>query len=293
VDLLGLVAFMLLCGKWMTRLWTLQEICLAKNGLVLTALGPVKFKEIIQVLCYLSGHQEDHEDITGPFKPSILRTVHKAVEASRFQLMYCRLIFLVFIDGDSPSLTTLISSCHGRRAGNDIDYARAFFPLLGLQWKIQNSREEGMINIYQSKPYQAKRLILMFGSPRFCVYGWAPSYLTGLVGTIISPDEPLGDVEWRERGLARKWYTYKVSDHQPPNDADVLNLVVEKPESNPVVIACRLDPREAWQSLACLLNAISEGHAFTLANQELDFQKYQRSGHSGNPSGAGCRSGPH
>jgi hypothetical protein len=138
------VAFVLLCGKWMTRVWTLQEICLAKNGLVLTTLGPVKFKEIILALRYLSGNQEDHEDIIGPHSLSILRTVHEAVDASQFEQMYLRLIRLVLIEGQAPSLTRLALSCYGRRTGNDVDYARAFFPLLGLAWKAQNSREEGM-----------------------------------------------------------------------------------------------------------------------------------------------------
>ena len=36
-------------------------------------------------------------------------------------------------------------------------------------------------------------------------------------------------------------------------------------------MACRLDPREAQQSRDCFLNAISEGHAFTLSNKELAF----------------------
>lgn len=266
------VAIVLLCGKWMTRLWTLQEICLANNGLVLTALGPVKFKDIIRTFRYLSGNQEDQEDILGPHDPSILQTVHDAVDASKFEQMYLRLARLVFVEGQKPSLTSLALSCSGRRTGNDIDYARAFFPLLGLEWKVQNSREEGMKQIYDSQAYYSKRMVLMHGSPRSSFRpGWAPSYLTGLMGPILSPDDPLGDIDWIKRGLARRWYTYKISGHQPSRDPNVLILLVESLESRPVMMACRVDLREAQQSRDCFLDAISKGHAFTLSNKELAF----------------------
>ena len=266
------VAVVLLCGKWMTRLWTLQEICLAKNGMVLTALGPVKFKEIILALRYLSGNQEDQEGIFGPHDPSILQTVHEAVDASKFEQMYLRLARLVFVEGQKPSLTSLALSCTDRRTGNDIDYARAFFPLLGLEWKVQNSREEGMKQIYDSQPYYSKRMVLMHGSPRSSFRpGWAPSYLTGLRGPLLKPDDPLGDIDWIKRGLARRWYTYKIRGHQPAREPNVLILDVENLESNRVVMVFRLDLREAQQSHDCFLEAISKGHAFTLSNQELAF----------------------
>ena len=266
------VAIMLLCGKWMTRLWTLQEICLARNGVVLTALGPVEFKEIVLALRYLSGNQEDQVDLLGPHDPSILQTVYEAVDASKFEQMYLRLARLVLVEGQKPSLTSLALSCYGRRTGNDIDYARAFFPLLGLEWKVQNSREEGMNQIYDSQPYYSKRMVLMHGSPRSSFRpGWAPSYLTGLSGPLLKPDDPLGDIDWIKRGLARRWYTYKICGHQPARDPNVLILHVEKLESNPVLMVFRLDLREARQSHDCFLDAISKGHAFALSNQELAF----------------------
>ena len=266
------VAVVLLCGKWMTRVWTLQEICLAKNGLVRTALGSVKFKDILLALRYLSGNQEDLEDFIGPHNPLILQTVHEAPDASKFEPMYLRLIRLFLIEGQKPSLTSLMLSCYGRQTGNDIDYARAFFPLLGLEWKVQNSREEGMNQIYDSQRYYSKRLVLMHGSPRSSFRpGWAPSYLTGLTGPILSPDDPLGDPEWTKRGLARSWYTYKINGQQPSRDPNVLIHLVENLESNPLIMACRLDPREAQQSRDCFLNAISKGHAFALSNKELAF----------------------
>ena len=264
------VAVVLLCGKWMTRLWTLQEICLARSGLVLTALGPVKFKDIILALRYLSGNQEDQEDIFGPHNPSILQTVHEAVDASKFEEMYLRLARLVFVEGQKPSLTSLALSCFGRRTGNDIDYARAFFPLLGLEWKVQNSREEGMKQIYDSQLYYSKRMVLMHGSPRSSFRpGWAPSYLTGLRGPLLSPDNPLGDIDWTRRGLAMRWYTYKIGGYQPAKDPNVLILHIENLESNPIIMAFRVDLREAQQSHDYFLDAISKGHAFTLSNQEL------------------------
>ncbi|MCJ1386837.1 hypothetical protein MMC17_009965 [Xylographa soralifera] len=266
------VAVVLLCGKWMTRVWTLQEIWLAKDGLVLTALGHVKFREILLALRYLSGNQENNESVIGPHSPSVLHTVHETVNAPKFEQMYLRLIRLVYIEGQKPTLTSLALTCYGRRTGNDIDYARAFFPLLGLEWKVQNSREQGMDQIYKSQMYNAKRLVLMHGSSR-CSFrpGWAPSYLTGLIGPILSPDDPLGDIEYTKRGLARRWYTYKIGGHRPFRDQNVLILLIENTESNSIMMACRLDPREAQQSRDCFFNAISEGHAFALSNQKLAF----------------------
>ena len=188
--------------------------------------------------------------------------------------MYLRLIRLLrdHDEGKKPSLTSLVLSCYGRRTGNDIDYVRAFFPLLGLEWKIQNTREQGMRQIYDPQAYYSKRLVLMHGSPRSLVRPcWAPSYLTGLTGPFLSPDDPLGDPEWIKRGIWRKWHTYKISSHKPSNDPDVLILSVENLERNPALMACRLDPREAPQSRECFLNAIAEGHAFALSDKELVF----------------------
>jgi len=65
--------------------------------------------------------------------------------------------------------------------------------------------------VYNEQRYYAKRLVIMNGSPRSSFRpGWAPSYLTGLGGRPIGPEDPLGDIEWQVRGLKRNWYTYKV-----------------------------------------------------------------------------------
>lgn len=266
------VAVVLLCGQWMTRLWTLQEICLASNGLVMTAFGSVKFKDIIRALCYLSGNQQTHEDIVGPMDSQLLQMIKHEKNKPLFECIYIRLVRLFRFDEKIPSLTSVALSCYGRQTGNDIDYARAFFPLLGLEWKVQNSREEGMNEIYDSQMYYAKRMILMHGSPRSTFRpGWAPSYLTGLHGPILSPDDPLGDIEWEKRGLKHNWYTYKVVNHGPANDPSVMILSIQSAEKDPVLTACRIDARETEESRNCFLGAITQGEAFLLSNRELAF----------------------
>ena len=77
------------------------------------------------------------------------------------------------------------------------------------------TREEAMELIYfhDEQSQHSKRLLLMPGSPRSPLRpGWAPSYLTGLRGRPIGPEDPLGDIKWEKRGLKRNWYTYKVGE---------------------------------------------------------------------------------
>ena len=147
------VAVVLLCGQWMTRLWTLKEICLASNGLVMTAIGSVKFREMIRALYYLSGNQQEHVHIVGPLDPQLLKMIKKDTSEPLFEPIYLRLVRLFRFDEKKPSLTSAALSCYGWQTKNDIDYARASFPLLGLEWKVQNSREEGMNQIYDSQAY--------------------------------------------------------------------------------------------------------------------------------------------
>ena len=127
------VAVVLLCGQWMTRLWTLQEICFASNGLVMTAIGSVKFKDMVRALCFLSGDEETNEDIVGPMDSQLLQMIKYEKNEPLFEYIYLRLVRLFRFDEKRCSLTSVALSCYERQTGNDIDYARAFFPLLGLE----------------------------------------------------------------------------------------------------------------------------------------------------------------
>ena len=112
----------------------------------------------------------------------------------------------------------------------------------------------------------------MQGSPRSSFRpGWAPSYLTGLRGPILSPDDPLGDIDWVKRGLERKWYTYKIINHCPANDLNIMILSIQSAEKDPIIAAFRIDARETQESRNCFFNAIIQGQAFLLSNKELAF----------------------
>ena len=86
-----------------------------------------------------------------------------------------KLVKLVGTHEKKPSLGQIVMSCQDRKTGSDIDYyPRAFFPVLGLTWKINLTQEEGMELIYNEQKYHTKRLLLMHGFPRSLVSpSWA------------------------------------------------------------------------------------------------------------------------
>jgi hypothetical protein len=195
----------------MTRVWTYQEIYLAKTAVVLTGTGVVNFVDMTRRLRALSGNGSHLPEIFGTLPSSLDTVISAERNPAKYEELYLTLARLLGTDGKKPSLAQIAMSCSSRKTGNDIDYARAFFPVLGLTWRTSLTREEGMELIYGEQKYYAKSLLLMHGSPRSSFRpGWAPSYLTGLVGRPLGPDHPLGDIEWGKRGLKRSWYTYKV-----------------------------------------------------------------------------------
>lgn len=207
------VAVCLSCGKWMRRLWTFQEIYLSRKAVILTKNGLVDYLTMAARLRSLSGLDDELPQMYASIPHKDLMAVQSTYKnPAKYQELYLQLARVLGIDGKKPSLTQLAMACQDRRTGNDIDYARAFFPVLALTWNSTLSREEGMEVIYNEQRYFAKRLLLMHGVPRSSVrLGWAPSYLTGLVGRPLGPEEPLGDIEWERRGLKRDWFTYKAS----------------------------------------------------------------------------------
>lgn len=213
------VAICLSCGKWMRRLWTFQEIYLCRKAFILTQNGLVDYLTMAARLRSLSGLDDEVPQMYASMSSKDLMAVQSTHKnPAKYQELYLQLVRVLGIDGKKPSLTQLAMACQDRRTGNDIDYARAFFPVLGLTWNSTLSREDGMELIYQEQQYYSKRLLLMHGVPRSSArLGWAPSYLTGLSGRPLGPEEPLGDIKWEKRGLKRDWYTYKA---RPPLNGD-------------------------------------------------------------------------
>ena len=175
------VALALRCGKWATRIWTYQEIKLATRALVVTAQAVYDFAELITIL------------------ESVI------ADAPHMKVLYNFLGRLQRHDDLGVSIPDIVTACQSRKAGFDLDYARAFFPTLGLRWEDGMTREEGMQMIYRSQKLHASRIVAFHGCPRLGIRpAWAPSYFVGLEGVVGEPQS------WEERGLRGEWHVLKV-----------------------------------------------------------------------------------
>lgn len=175
------VAVALRCGKWATRIWTYQEIKLATRALVVTAHAVYDFAELIQVL------------------ESVI------ADAPHMKGLHTYFARLQRRDDLGVSIPDIVTACQTRKAGFDLDYARAFFPTLGLRWEDGMTREEGMQMIYRSQKFHASRIVAFHGCPRLAIRpAWAPSYFVGLEGVVGKGQS------WEERGLRGEWHVLKV-----------------------------------------------------------------------------------
>ena len=266
------VAISLLCGKWMTRVWTYQEILLAKKAFIITGNGFVEYKVMVRMLRTLSANTGHLSDILGDDSDDLSESCYSDINPAKYEEIYLAFGRLLTGDGNCPSLAALALSCYLRKAGHDLDYARAFFPTLNLTWTMTMTREEGMKLIYDSQRWYAKRLILMHGSPRSSfIPGWAPSYLTGLEGKPIGPEDDLGDIEWEKRGLKRMWYVYKVTKSQLIRAPSGLLLEINERNGSNIEAVCSLSDREREESISGFFTAVADGSAYMLSNTALTF----------------------
>lgn len=180
------VAVALSCGKWASRVWTFQEIKLASRALILTATGSYDFEELVSVLKRLE--VEDH---------------------NRFNNLWLRFGIMAKDEEHGLSIPDIVMACGERRAGQDVDYARAFFPVLGLEWEYGMTREQGMQKIYNSFKRHASRVACFYGAPRMSIQPrWASSYFHDLEGYVTEP------MEWKDRGISGEWYAVRVAGVQ-------------------------------------------------------------------------------
>ena len=130
------VAVTLSCGKWATRVWTFQAIKLASRALVVTAKSAYDYSELVTLLESMSSKDPD-----------------------RYRKLYLRLGTLQKNEACGLSLPDIVMACGTRQSGQDIDYARAFFPVLGLKWEYGMTGEQGMQQIYWSYKRHATRIV--------------------------------------------------------------------------------------------------------------------------------------
>ena len=265
-DDLADVAVGLICGKWMTRIWTYQEIKLVERALIITGRGLVDYRDVVSRVRDLAGVSRD-------VSTQIDSPISSAFHNMKYRNLYHTLKILLCDLPEKPSLINIVQACSNRVTGNDIDYARAFFPVLQLEWREGLTREQGMEKIFRSQLYYAKQLLLMNGSPRSAVWpGWAPSYLHGLSG---KPDE---EVEWESQGLRRMWYAYAVRSRRetPAGFNDKLNVIFELDEGaeGEYVCICEMGNDESEESKAEFFRAISDSIAYILTDSPLEYVRH-------------------
>lgn len=233
------VAVILLCGKWVTRVWTYQEIKLASHALIITANDFFVYQDVIDRLKALE-------------------------EQNRLRFHALCLFFAIMGKNDAAglSLTDIAYGCTSRKSGHDVDYARAFFPVLGLKWEFGMTREQGMEMIYRSQKHHATRLAAFYGAPRLSMQpAWAPAYLTGLEGQIRAP------MDWAERGVEGDWFVLKICKVVKTFTRlgkHVINLDVNCSECR--LVQCVLSETESEVVVKAVQTAIERGQAFILSS---------------------------
>ena len=234
------VAVAVACGKWVTRVWTYQEIKLASRALILTASGYLEYSSVVDTLSNL-----------------------KATNHSRYHSLWLQFACMMKDEAVGISIPDIIKSCTTRESGQDVDYARAFFPVLHLKWEFGMTREEGMQTIYTSYKRHASRVACLYGAPRLRDFpAWAPSSFSNLEGSVTDP------MQWEERGIRGEWYAVKVGSVKETfvnGGRFVFELVVDCPGSSDM--QCALAPNEPLEVRQATLTALERGSCYVLSAQ--------------------------
>ena len=247
------VAVVLACGKWATRVWTFQEIKLASRAVVVTATRAYDFKELVDVVKSLEGQDFD-----------------------RFHKLWLKLAIMGKNDV-GLSIPDIVTACRRRNAGQDIDYARAFFPVLGLEWEYGMTREQGMQKIYDSNKRHASRVACFYGVPRMTVEPcWAPSYFHHLEGYYSEP------MEWEDRGIRGEWYTVKIASVQGTfRNGGRLVLDLDTDCEGDGYMQCACAPNENETITKAFETAVERGNCYVLSGQssrDIENAEFARTG---------------
>ncbi len=234
------VAVGLACGHWGARVWTFQEIKLATNAVVLTATTTYSFRSIVSTV--------------------------KALEVEQYDLfhgLWLRLAIMENNETTNLSIPDIVMASSTRKSGQDIDYARAFFPVLGLKWEYGMTREQGMQKIYESKKRNATQIACYYGAPRMSIEPrWAPTYFHGLESYVTEP------MEWEGRGIRGEWYAIKITKVLKTfrnGGRFVFDLEVHCEGDRLMQCACA--PNESEQTCRAFETAVGRGNCYVLSAQ--------------------------
>jgi hypothetical protein len=245
------VAVAMACGKWGYRVWTYQEIKLANEAFIVTATGSYRFKDVYSYLETLKG-----------------------ADSPRYKGLCTWFGSLVKDEKIGISFGDLAFACRHRKSGQDIDYARAFFPTLGLKWEHGMTREEGMQHMYLNYRHNSNpsRIINFAGVPRLKLYpGWAPSNFYGLEGMVTE------GLPWSDRGVEGEWYVQhiaKVTYTFTRHGRFVLDLRISVDTHPP--IQCVLAADETPDVPANIIKSITAGTCYILDAREPDHPKINK-----------------
>ncbi|KAI9146828.1 hypothetical protein HJFPF1_13396 [Paramyrothecium foliicola] len=185
-DDLCAAAAILSCGRWLTRMWTYQEIKLARKAIIVTKTRILDYHAVVSALD--------------------ARARQSKVAYEYWHEIHLKLMRLLPSDPRGVSLADVAFCCTDRNTENDIDYARSLFALLNLQWKTGWNYEDAILHIIKSRPQDAARIAHLQGLRGLPPpYSWAPRYLARLTGTIV------GGYEATTNGLVGLWTTFLIN----------------------------------------------------------------------------------
>ncbi|KAG5979459.1 hypothetical protein E4U55_005151 [Claviceps digitariae] len=214
------VAAFLSCGRWLTRMWTYQEVKLARKAHIVTKTGTIDFQTMVEAL--------------------ESRKKQSDVEHRYWHEIHLKFARLLPSDPRGVSLADVAFCCSDRNTENNVDYARSVFALLNLQWTPGWDYEDAILHIIKSRPQDAARIANLQGRRGLPPpYSWAPRYLARLTGMIMD------EFTATENGLQGCWTTFpvrRIIKHGPNTKETKLIFHME-------LLNRRGEPFEIWTEL--------------------------------------------
>ena len=239
-DALELAA-VLVCGLWASRVWTFQEIKMARKAYIINGWY----------------HAIPWAVITRMLKAAAEK------DSRRYHQLWLAFAIMGRDDKVNICVRDIAFACQRRRSGIDVDYARAFFPTFRLEWQNGMTREQGMQKIYRSQMEDTTRIIFSFGHPRLKIRpAWAPSYMNGLEMVITPP------MVVEERGVRGDMFVaqiFNVERRMRRFGRTALTLNVGTGQ-----IQCVLAQNESEETIRNVDNAITQGTAYIVTHEPAD-----------------------